>query len=98
MLFYLRLLQDYDVERDKSGRIVTGTQQQGGKRDENRAGGGGGRERSRERDRGGERGEWDRSNALANQAGGGNWKYGNTYGLSGYVQFYNKHRNYLLIL
>lgn len=68
------MFQDYDVERDKYGRIVTGGQ---GRRDEGRVG----RERSRERDRG-DRGDWDRVNAGTIQAGGTGWKYGNTYGLS----------------
>lgn len=78
-LLNFSLIKDYDVERDKSGRIVTGTQPggqgqagQSGRRDENR-GAGGGRDRSRD-DRGG---EWNQANQSA-----GDWKYGNTYGLS----------------
>jgi hypothetical protein len=90
----MSILKDYDVERDKYGRIQTGNQ---GRQNENRGGGGGGaggqRERSRERDQGGDRrgggggggGEWNNiinTGGIANQGAGGNWKYGNTYGLS----------------
>lgn len=74
------VLQDYDVERDKYGRIVTGSNKQTGNPGRDR-------ERSRERDRG-DRGDWDRRNVDtppnvgSNVMGMGMGKYGNTYGLS----------------
>jgi len=81
--------QDYDVERDKFGRIVTASNNnQGGnvRRDESR-GGASNRDRSRDRDNRIERNDWTDGRRggdqqASNNATGGNWKYGSTYGLS----------------
>lgn len=70
--------QDYDVERDKTGRIITGSNRNKDDRSD--------RDRSRNddrvvilRDRLPDRGDWNERDDQNNQGGG---KYGNTYGLS----------------
>ncbi|CAL8098877.1 unnamed protein product [Orchesella dallaii] len=74
--------EDYDVERDKTGRIITGSNRN---KEERGGGGGGDRDRSRDRvlrdrlDR-----DWDRDDQGQGQGQGqgSGGKYGNTYGLS----------------